>query len=73
MITTKQLSINLNRDGLQLNEKELGLVQSLLVKLAKCEYESYLKDKRQKTDCQSKTKQDIGIIKLHPSILKQVA
>lgn len=73
MITTNQLSINLKQDGLLLTEKELGLVQSLLVKLVKYEYERYLSDKRQKTDCQSKTKLEIDIIKsLHPN-LKQVA
>jgi hypothetical protein len=73
MITTNQLLINLKRDGLQLSNKELELILSLLVKLAKNEYEDYLTNKRQKTDCQLKTKQDIGIIKLHHPILKQVA
>lgn len=73
MITTNQLSINLKRDGLQLSEKELELIVSFLVKLAKYEYESYLENKRKITDCQSKTKQDIGVIKLHHPNLKQVA
>jgi hypothetical protein len=73
MITTNQLSVNLKPDGLQLSEKELELIVSFLVKLAKYEYESYLENKRKTTDCQSKTKQEIGIIKLlHPK-LKEAA
>lgn len=73
MITTNQLSVNLKPDGLQLSEKELELIVSFLVKLAKYEYESYLENKRKTTDCQSKTKREIGIIKLlHPK-LKEAA
>jgi hypothetical protein len=73
MITPNQLSQNLKKEGVHLTEKELELILPLMVKLAKYEYENYLTNKRQKTDCQSKTKQDIGIIKLHPPIVKQVA
>lgn len=73
MITPNQLSQNLKKDGIQLLDEELELILPLLVKLAKYEYENYLSTKRQTTDCQSKTKQDIGIIKLHHSTLKEVA
>ncbi len=73
MITTNQLSINLRRDGLMLSEKELLLVQSFLVKLAKYEHECYLSNKKLNTDCQSKTNQEIGANNSLETINKQVA
>lgn len=60
MSSMKVLSDQLRMDGIQLDEKQLELVQRFLTRLAKIEYESYLQRKKLKSNCQSTDPQDIG-------------
>lgn len=46
MISNKQLSDLLKKDGYNLTDEELMSVKELLVKLAKIEYDSYSEKKR---------------------------
>lgn len=64
MITINQLRTNLKRDGLELTEQELSLIQLLLVKLATIEYQFHLIENSQKKDGKLETKLDLGIINL---------
>ncbi len=62
MITSSQLETKLKRDGIDLSERDLGLVNTLMTKLAKFEYDYYLTKKKENSACQLERKQDIGTI-----------
>jgi hypothetical protein len=50
------------RDGIDLSERDLSLINTLMTKLAKFEYEYYLTKKKENSACQLERKQDIGTI-----------
>lgn len=64
MITINQLRTNLKRDGLELTDQELSLIQLLLVKLATIEYQFHLIKNRQEKEGKLETKIELGTINL---------
>lgn len=50
------------RDGIDLSERDLSLINTLMTKLAQLEYDYYLTKKKENSACQLERKQDIGII-----------
>lgn len=60
MISISQLDKNLNKDNINLSNEDLYKLQSLLAKLASCEYENYLQTKHKQNDCHEISNGDIS-------------